>query len=67
MGPVEPGGGDSVPAFLPDRRGSAPDEDGLIVPLALTRRALDLLRAPTDRDPRWDLQLANVRVYAALG
>jgi Ser/Thr protein kinase RdoA (MazF antagonist) len=44
-----------------------PDEDDLIVRLVRTRRVLEVLRAPTDRDPQWNLQLANVRVYAALG
>jgi Ser/Thr protein kinase RdoA (MazF antagonist) len=43
------------------------DEDELIVPLIRARRVLEVLRAPTDRHPRWELQLANLRAYAALG
>jgi hypothetical protein len=42
------------------------DEDDLIVPLIRARRILEVLRAPTDRHPRWDLQQANLRAYAAL-
>jgi Ser/Thr protein kinase RdoA (MazF antagonist) len=44
-----------------------PDEDELIVPLIRARRMLEVLRAPTDRHPRWAQQLANVRAYVALG
>jgi Ser/Thr protein kinase RdoA (MazF antagonist) len=43
-----------------------PDEDDLIVPLVRARLLLEVLRAPTDRDPRWDHQLANLRAHAAL-
>jgi hypothetical protein len=43
-----------------------PDEDDLIVPLIRGRRILEVLRAPTDRHPRWDLQQANLCAYAAL-
>jgi Ser/Thr protein kinase RdoA (MazF antagonist) len=43
------------------------DEDDLIVPLIRARRILEVLRAPTDRHPRWDLQQANLRAYTALG
>jgi hypothetical protein len=42
------------------------DEDHLIVPLIRARRILEVLRAPTDRHPRWDLQQANLRAYTAL-
>jgi hypothetical protein len=42
------------------------DEDDLIVPLIRARRILEVLRAPTDRHPRWDLQQANLRAYTAL-
>ena len=42
------------------------DEDDLIVPLIRARRILEVLRAPTDRHPRWDLQEANLRAYTAL-
>jgi Ser/Thr protein kinase RdoA (MazF antagonist) len=44
-----------------------PAEDDLIVPLVRARRILEVLRAPTDRDPRWDLQLANLRAYKSIG
>jgi len=43
-----------------------PDEDDLIVPLIRARLLLEVLRAPTDRDPRWDHQLANLRAHATL-
>ena len=43
-----------------------PEEDDLIVPLLRGKRVLEVLRAPTDRDPRWDVQLANMRAYNAL-
>jgi Ser/Thr protein kinase RdoA (MazF antagonist) len=42
-------------------------EDALIVPLLRARRILEVLRAPTDRNPRWDLQLSNLQAYVALG
>jgi Ser/Thr protein kinase RdoA (MazF antagonist) len=44
-----------------------PDEDDLIVPLVRARLVLEVLRAPNDRDPRWDHQLENLRAHAALG
>ena len=44
-----------------------PDEDDLIVPLVRARLLLEVLRAPNDRDPRWDHQLANLCAHAALG
>jgi Ser/Thr protein kinase RdoA (MazF antagonist) len=44
-----------------------PEEDDLIVPLIRVKRILEVLRAPTDRDPRWDYQLANLRTYENLG
>jgi Ser/Thr protein kinase RdoA (MazF antagonist) len=43
-----------------------PGEDDLIVPLVRARRLLEVLRAPTDRNPRWSLQRANLRAYSAL-
>ena len=43
-----------------------PEEDDLIVPLIRTKRILEVLRAPTDRHPQWDLQIANLRAYQAL-
>ena len=44
-----------------------PDEDDLIVPLLKVKRILEVLRAPTDRHPRWDYQLENLRSYQLLG
>jgi Ser/Thr protein kinase RdoA (MazF antagonist) len=44
-----------------------PEEDDLIVPLMQVKRILEVLRAPTDRHPRWDYQLANLRAYQLLG
>jgi Ser/Thr protein kinase RdoA (MazF antagonist) len=38
-----------------------PKEEDLIIPLMRVKRILEVLRAPTDRDPRWDYQLANLR------
>jgi Ser/Thr protein kinase RdoA (MazF antagonist) len=43
-----------------------PAEDDLIIPLIRAKRILEVLRAPTDRHPRWDLQLANLRAYQRL-
>ena len=43
-----------------------PAEDDLIIPLIRAKRILEVLRAPTDRHPRWDLQLANLRAYQML-
>jgi hypothetical protein len=40
-----------------------PEEDDLIVPLLQVKRILEVLRAPTDRNPRWDYQLANLNAY----
>jgi Ser/Thr protein kinase RdoA (MazF antagonist) len=42
------------------------EEDDLILPLVRAKRILEVLRAPTDRHPRWDLQLANLVAYQAL-
>jgi Ser/Thr protein kinase RdoA (MazF antagonist) len=50
------GGGGRVPA----------EDDDLILPLVRGKRILEVLRAPTDRHPRWDLQLANLEAYQAL-
>jgi hypothetical protein len=59
---------DAVAEFLHSYRSAGgpvpPEEDDLIVPLM---RILEVLRAPTDRNPQWDLQLANLRAYTALG
>ena len=43
-----------------------PEEDDLIVPLLRVKRILEVLRAPTDRHPRWDYQLENLRAYQLL-
>jgi homoserine kinase type II len=43
-----------------------PEEDDLIIPLIRVKRILEILRAPTNRDPRWDYQLANLRAYENL-
>lgn len=43
-----------------------PEEDDLIVPLLRVKRILEVLRAPTDRHPRWEYQLANLRAYQVL-
>jgi Ser/Thr protein kinase RdoA (MazF antagonist) len=43
-----------------------PEEDDLIVPLIRVKRMLEVLRAPTDRHPQWDLQLTNLHAYQAL-
>jgi hypothetical protein len=43
-----------------------PEEDDLIVPLLRVKRILEVLRAPTDRHPRWEYQLENLRAYQVL-
>ena len=43
-----------------------PSEDDLLIPLIRAKRVLEVLRAPTDRDPQWDYQLANLRAYERL-
>jgi Ser/Thr protein kinase RdoA (MazF antagonist) len=43
-----------------------PEEDDLILPLLRVKRILEVLRAPTDRHPRWDDQLANLQAYQVL-
>jgi Ser/Thr protein kinase RdoA (MazF antagonist) len=43
-----------------------PEEDDLIVPLLRVKRILEVLRAPTDRHPRWEYQLDNLRAYQVL-
>lgn len=44
-----------------------PEEDDLIVPLIRVKRILEVLRAPMDRHPQWEYQLANLRAYQVLG
>ena len=42
--------------------GTAPREEGLLlVPLMRAKRTLEVLRAPTDREPRWAHQRHNLR------
>jgi Ser/Thr protein kinase RdoA (MazF antagonist) len=42
--------------------GRAPQrDDDLLLPLLRVKRTLEILRAPTDRDPRWEHQRANLR------
>jgi Ser/Thr protein kinase RdoA (MazF antagonist) len=42
--------------------GTAPErDDHLLEPLIRVKRILEVLRAPTDRHPRWDHQRANLR------
>ncbi len=51
------------------RAGGGPvpsNEDNLILPLIRAKLILEVLRAPNDRNPRWDYQLANLRTYANL-
>ncbi|WP_270889540.1 phosphotransferase enzyme family protein [Pedococcus sp. 5OH_020] len=43
-----------------------PEEDDLLVPLARTRLLLEVLRAPYDRHPQWDRQLASLRAFTIL-
>jgi Ser/Thr protein kinase RdoA (MazF antagonist) len=43
-----------------------PAEDDLIVPLVRARLLLEVLRAPYDRQPQWDRQLASLRAYTSL-
>jgi Ser/Thr protein kinase RdoA (MazF antagonist) len=61
---------DATSAFLRAYRAAGgpvpPHEDDLIVPLVRAKRLLEVLRAPTDRHPRWSLQRANLRAYSAL-
>jgi Ser/Thr protein kinase RdoA (MazF antagonist) len=56
-----------VAAYLAAGGPVPPDEDDLIMPLIAAGLILEVLRAPNDRHPQWDHQLANMRAYAALG
>jgi hypothetical protein len=38
-----------------------PRDDELLVPLVRVKRILEVLRAPTDRHPRWEHQRRNLR------
>jgi hypothetical protein len=41
-------------------------DDDLLVPLIRVKRILEVLRAPTDREPRWDHQRHNLRALEPL-
>jgi Ser/Thr protein kinase RdoA (MazF antagonist) len=41
---------------------AAAGDDDLLIPLARVKRTLEVLRAPTDRHPRWDHQQDNLRL-----
>jgi Ser/Thr protein kinase RdoA (MazF antagonist) len=43
-----------------------PEEDDLIVPLVRARLLLEVLRAPYDRQPQWNRQMASLRAYTSL-
>ena len=43
-----------------------PEEEDLIVPLIRARLLIEVLRAPHDREPQWDHQLASLRAYTTL-
>jgi len=45
---------------------ATPDEEDLLVPLARVKRILEVLRAPTDRKPRWEHQRHNLRALERL-
>jgi hypothetical protein len=45
---------------------AAPDDDDVLLPLVRVKRILEVLRAPTDRDPRWEHQRRNLRSLANL-
>jgi Ser/Thr protein kinase RdoA (MazF antagonist) len=45
---------------------AAPRDDELLEPLVRVKRILEVLRAPTDRRPRWDHQRRNLRSLARL-
>jgi homoserine kinase type II len=40
---------------------AAPDDDDVLLPLVRVKRILEVLRAPTDREPRWEHQRRNLR------
>jgi Ser/Thr protein kinase RdoA (MazF antagonist) len=43
-----------------------PEEEDLLVPLMRAKRILEVLRAPADRDPRWEHQRHNLRALRNL-
>jgi hypothetical protein len=42
------------------------DEEDLLLPLMRVKRTLEVRRAPTDREPRWEHQRHNVRAMTEL-
>jgi hypothetical protein len=50
----------------PDRVSPSTHSTGPAVDLLRVKRILEVLRAPTDRHPRWKYQLANLRSYQVL-
>jgi Ser/Thr protein kinase RdoA (MazF antagonist) len=67
-GPLDEG---AVRAFVAAYRDAGglvpPQEDDLLVPLVRVKRVLEVLRAPGDREPRWDHQRRNLASLAGLG
>jgi Ser/Thr protein kinase RdoA (MazF antagonist) len=61
-----PGIADFVAGYRDGGGRMSGDDDDLILPLVRAKRILEVLRAPTDRQPRWDLQLANLEAYQTL-
>jgi Ser/Thr protein kinase RdoA (MazF antagonist) len=61
---------DACRAFVDDYRAAggtaASHDDDLLVPLMRVKRILEVLRAPTDRHPRWQHQRDNLRVLENL-
>jgi Ser/Thr protein kinase RdoA (MazF antagonist) len=61
---------DAVRAFVAAYREAGgpvpPEEDELLVPLVRVKRVLEVLRAPDDREPRWDHQRRNLASLAGL-
>jgi Ser/Thr protein kinase RdoA (MazF antagonist) len=55
-----------VAAYRAAGGAARPEDDDLLVPLVRVKRILEVLRAPTDRHPRWEHQRANLRSLAAL-
>jgi hypothetical protein len=58
--------GRSVDAYRAAGGTAAPHDDDLLVPLLRVKRILEILRAPTDREPRWEHQRRNLRSLANL-
>jgi len=50
-----------VAAYRADGGPSPPNDDDLLIPLLRVKRILEVLRAPTDRHPRWEHQHRNLR------